>query len=509
MAEYEITGPDGTTYTITAPDSATEAEALAYFRQEFEAGAPQQQAGAPEPEGVGKYLSMVDDVGRGAADFLTMGYADEIAAALSNLTGIGQQDSEAQTYQESLAAEQKRDTEANPYARLLGQVSAGVAAPISLAKAGYSLINLAKPTVSKMAGAAALEGGIYGGLYGTGSAKGGVEERLKGGLEGAAWGAGIGGGLGLGIGQIIKRVTRSKIPTTEGLRAEGDALFKAADESGLVLTAGSFDKAVDDIAVAVTRGGIDRGVQPKSWAVLQRLISEKGAPKTLQEITTLRRVAAGAAKSIDPDEARIASMIIDDLDDYLARVREADVISGNPKFASETVTAARSVWARMRKSEAVDDLVDRAGITAGQFTGSGYENALRTEFRALAKNKKKLRGFNQSEVRAIKKIASGGAIDNMWRFVGKFAPHGVVSTGMGAGIGFAIGGPAGAVAVPAIGEVARRVATGRTFRNVRDAGDLIRSGGKFPLPAPLTAKQRALAGGGIGLGSRVPGLLER
>ncbi len=35
MAKYRITGPDGGTYEVNAPDTATEAEVMAYAQQNY------------------------------------------------------------------------------------------------------------------------------------------------------------------------------------------------------------------------------------------------------------------------------------------------------------------------------------------------------------------------------------------------------------------------------------------------------------------------------------------
>jgi hypothetical protein len=121
-------------------------------------------------------------------------------------------------------------------------------------------------------------------------------------------------------------------------------------------------------------------------------------------------------------------------------------------------------------------LVDRAGIRAGQFSGSGFENALRTEFRGLALNQKRIRGFTRAERAAIEKVASGGPIANALRFVGKFAPRGVISTAIAAGGGAVIGGPLGAVVFPVIAEIARASATKVTRTAAERASEIARSG---------------------------------
>ena len=59
MAKYRITGPDGGTYEVTAPDGASEADVLAYAQQNYSKPAP---AATPEP-------SLADKVKQGFGNF--------------------------------------------------------------------------------------------------------------------------------------------------------------------------------------------------------------------------------------------------------------------------------------------------------------------------------------------------------------------------------------------------------------------------------------------------------
>lgn len=99
-------------------------------------------------------------------------------------------------------------------------------------------------------------------------------------------------------------------------------------------------------------------------------------------------------------------------------------------------------------------------------------------------NKKRLRGFTKEEQAAIKKVAMGGKVDNAMRQLGKLAPTGVISGAISGSAGYAVGGPVGAVALPAAGAWARRVATNRTMRNVDDAKNLVLGNQPTPKDAP-------------------------
>lgn len=139
--------------------------------------------------------SMLSDVGRGVDDLIRSlasgafgNYADEFAAKMNEITGLGG------SYEENLAAEAKRDKSIHPGLAIPGEIVGGVASTIAAAPLAAPL-KAAAPFVTKMPGwlKAAGLGGFMGGLYGSGSAKPG--DRLEGGAIGAGLGAGTGAAL--------------------------------------------------------------------------------------------------------------------------------------------------------------------------------------------------------------------------------------------------------------------------------------------------------------------------
>ena len=101
--------------------------------------------------------------------------------------------------------------------------------------------------------------------------------------------------------------------------------------------------------------------------------------------------------------------MVDKLDDWVSGLTPRDVTQGgNVGRATAALTEARSLWGRARRGEIIEDLIDRAKLRASQFSGSGLENALRTEFRQLAMNEKRMRGFSDAERNAIEAVSRGG-----------------------------------------------------------------------------------------------------
>jgi len=282
--------------------------------------------------------------------------------------------------------------------------------------------------------------------------------------------------------------------TNEELRAAAKGFYRRADEAGV--TANPIRPLFDDVKSTVIKEGIDPTLHPRATAALQRMEAVADQPISFQNLEILRRVANGAGKGLDKDEGRIAGHIVDKIDDFVSKLSAKDVSSGDAKVAAEMVTKARDLWSKVAKLDTVDGLVERARLSAPNFSGSGLENALRTEFRSLAKNARALRTFTPQEQKAIKKIAVGTTASNAARNVGKLAPTGVVSAGLGGGIGAAagslIGMPVvGAIAAGAAGFGARRLATAMAERYVKQLETTIRTGGDSKMATEALARSKA------------------
>jgi hypothetical protein len=175
--------------------------------------------------------------------------------------------------------------------------------------------------------------------------------------------------------------------------------------------------------------------------------------------------------------------------DFQMSLQPADVVAGDANAAAAALRKARALWARAKRGEAIGELIERAEVMAkGRYTQSGLENALRVEFRTLARNKRKLMQFNPEEREAIKRVAEGAPFTNAMRFLGKYAPTSALNFATGPGLagaaGFAVGGPAlgaAAAATAAAGAgTARALATSGTRRAAREAQALALRGYGLP-----------------------------
>lgn len=275
---------------------------------------------------------------------------------------------------------------------------------------------------------------------------------------------------------------RQPVPTIEQLSADASAAYKRAQDAGVVVSEESFGGFKKKVTDSLAEEGLDSSLHPDTTAALKRVSETEGAV-SLQQLETLRKIANDARGSVKPADSRLASKIVDDIDDFVDGLGTKDVLSGDPKAAS-ALAEARNLYSRKKKAEEIEQLIHRAELSAPNFSASGMENALRTEFRALAKNEKRMRRFTKEERAAIEKVAKGGATENALRMLGKFAPTGAVSGVLSSGAGFLAGGPLGAAGLPAAGLIGRYLATRMTKSNAQAAQELMRAGPR-PLPPPM------------------------
>lgn len=426
---------------------------------------PQMQAPQVERRGL---FRRVDDAVRGAADMLTFGFADEIAAGLGSATGVG---GEAGNYAGNVAAQRERDAQGG-LERFGGQVAGALAMPL---RAANSLPG------------AIVQGATLGGVYGFGSGEGEIEDWAKSAAIGAAVGGAASGAVRGVVSGLQTRAAARTIPTNDQLRSAANAAYQAADDAGVIFKPEGVRRLANDIRVDLAEFGFHPKLQPRVAVVLDELEVLQNGNVTLKGMDVLRRIADNARKSLDPSEKAIGNRIIGKIDDFMTDATADDILTGNIDVASKALKEGRNLWSRLRKSEMVDVAALKAERRAAS-TGSGgnADNALRQNVRGLLDRPNSLRGMTEAEREAAERVVRGTTAQNALRQVGKAAPTGIVSGGLGASLGAAagsaLGGPAGAAvgtfAVPAIGQVAKSAADRMTVRSAERLSEIIRSGGQ-------------------------------
>ena len=292
---------------------------------------------------------------------------------------------------------------------------------------------------------------------------------------------GLAAGVAAGIPFAMGAKGTLQAPTVQELKGQAGQQYKFAEDVGAVFKKNSYNQFANQLESTLAKEGLDKTLQPRVFAALERIKDTKNSNVTLENMEILRRISQAAGSSADASERRLASIMVDNLDDFVETAQPGQLAKGSSEAVS-ALTDARELWKRAKKTEIIDDLVASAELRAeANFSQSGMENALRRKLVNLADNPKALRAFTKEEQNAIKVAAKGGSIQNALRLVGKLAPTGAISAGISGGAGFALGGPMGAVGLPLIGGASRLGATQLGLRNIEQLRNRLATG-NVPIP---------------------------
>ena len=265
------------------------------------------------------------------------------------------------------------------------------------------------------------------------------------------------------------------IPTTEELGEQATRAYQRASDAGVIVKPEAVQEFSKRITKKIAQEGYRPRMQPKIAIALDEIDMEGATPSTLDQLDSLRQVVKDPAGDFsNKKQQRLANMIIRDLDNFIENLQGKDLLAGDADRAVSALKEARQVYARNRKADFLEDIVNKADLSSTQYSQSGMENALRVQFRALAKNKTKMAQFSKEEQDQIRKIVKGDTLQNTLRFIGKFAPTGVVSSLPTAGAAFA--SPYLAAAVPAVTYPARQAAESMSMANIDALMNMVRMG---------------------------------
>jgi len=290
-------------------------------------------------------------------------------------------------------------------------------------------------------------------------------------------------GTPAGRAALPAKIAKASTPTVEALKSEAQKAYQVVDNSGLKVAAPAVQDLATQIQADVAKRGFHPMLHPKADAVMDALKSVSGDAKkkiaaqdqSIQQMEILRRVAKEGAKSSDRADRAMARVVQDHIDNFMENLKPDQLSSAPDPQAQEALITARDLWTKASRGEIIQDALDKAKNAAGaNYTQAGYATAVRQRFRQIANNARAMSRFTPEQQGLIKHIVRGGKTENVLRLVGKLAVRGPVSGAASAGAGFAAFGPAGALALPAIGEAAKAGSTALTLKAARKLSEVAR-----------------------------------
>jgi hypothetical protein len=289
--------------------------------------------------------------------------------------------------------------------------------------------------------------------------------------------------------------TRAKVPASAEIKQQASNLYKQIDDAGIIIKADPFNNFVNNVKSSVG-SKVREARNPKIVDVFRELDEARDAPITLQKMQELRSSISALKMSKEPSDSMFAGKIVEQLDDFVEKLDATKLIAPNQGDLKtiKLVPEATRLWKQARKSEMLDDIFEKAEIKiADPYDDVAFATKLRSEFKNLATDKDRLRGFTEEEVKAIKSAAKGGRLENGLRAFGKagqgekystiggLAGGGLSGLAFGPEFGSLVAGPIGyaigAKTIPALKSASRSAAGQLGKQNLQNVMDLVKTSG--------------------------------
>jgi hypothetical protein len=273
-------------------------------------------------------------------------------------------------------------------------------------------------------------------------------------------------------GTVSKALIESA-PEISQLKDVSRGIYNEIADLGVTVQPRAYKRFLGKIIRTAKKERVNVNRNPKAFGATEEFVKELGSVKgkTLADIDDLRAVAQDAASSIDPADARIGMLMIDEIDNFLD-VAGPETFKGvdakSVAGVNERYKAARNLWGRARRAELIEDAFAKADLQA-----SGFENGLRTQLRQIVNNKKRARFFTKDEISAMKDVIKGTGEQNALKLVGRLGFSEGAATNVLGGLGSAaVLGPA----APIVGQISRKLAQRATRKGFDIADAIVRAG---------------------------------
>lgn len=496
MATFELTGPDGGTYHVDAPD---ENAALTAF----------QSLHSSEPVPMGQDLKNAATYGLSHAATGMLGMGGDVGALIGKgVDYLGSKAGVSPDTMQTVKGLAKDTLASNPItggatALLNGPTSSdlqskleSVTRPMTPAQTvpGQYLQTAAEFLPAMIGGPETLAARLATRVAAPAIASETAGQLTKG--TAAEPYARVAGALagGMAGGKAIPSAA-SMVPTADELGAAAKAAYDHPTVAALELNPSSTAFQAGKIKDSLNKTGFRELNAPQTYGIIDELKTPLGLTAKIADVQSVRTALGKVAGNFsNPVEQAAASKAISGIDNYLANLKPFDVAKGDAQAAASILNDAKGNYAAMKRATRFDDAEYRAELnTASAHSGGNINNATRQALKSILISPSKRRGFSDDEIAQIEQVVKGTATGNVMRKVGKL----LSTSGMhGANViaGSAVAAPlthGASLALPAIGIVAKKIADMSTGAAVRKLDEMIRS--RSPLAAQVAAQNPQIA----------------
>lgn len=218
------------------------------------------------------------------------------------------------------------------------------------------------------------------------------------------------------------RTFLASAPEVEQIRDAATGLYKELDSLNVSARPTVLARIYTDIQK--TSMNVDEVLHPQSFRIGQILNKELktvAEPRSLTQLENIRRkILDGMGNAKDPDK-RILNQMLDDFDDVMDHLEPKHFMGFDKAKATnvgQKYQAARSLWARAKRSETITELFEKADRST-----QGFGQGVQSQIRALLNNKKRSRFFSADEKQVMHEFSKGTNADNALKLIGTFGIH--------------------------------------------------------------------------------------
>ena len=255
---------------------------------------------------------------------------------------------------------------------------------------------------------------------------------------------GVSGAVGKASGDIAGRIASGKQPTATmaDVQQKATRAYTKVSDQGIELSGKNATSLVDKVKARLDSADyIPENAAPianilnKYESILQR------GNITFDNVEQMRRLANNLKSNPDKNIRRLASEMVDSIDDHVATLSPKDVVSGagGIDVAVKTIMEARKDFRNASRASTLENILNVAETKALNPSASESE-LIRQGFITLASNKNKMNLFSKDEQNAIKSVAKGSSLDPLLTLMAKFNPQRSQLVTGGA-VGFGVGSP--------------------------------------------------------------------
>lgn len=308
---------------------------------------------------------------------------------------------------------------------------------------------------------------------------------------------GIAGGIGAQAisnktakGSAVRKYIKDN-SQTKPLRDEAKRLYEEGHNLGLKLKPAATSQLNQKLRVVAN----DEGLITPTGKIIENanvrqvfdlLDDFQSGSITTKQAMAVRKQINALAGSNDPALSRVGVLFKREYDSWIDQFA--------PQFKQANELNRRAMLGDM-----MDKMEDLAEDRAAQFSQSGIDNAMRTEFSQLNKRiiRGKEKGLRPDQIEAVKAASQGTTASNSARMVGKMAPRGAITfglTGAPAAVGALAGSPMLGLAASGLmagtGIAGQGLASLMRMRLAQQAAAAMRA----PAPLALPPSQMPLSG---------------